>query len=566
MTYHFGVPPRRAPGETWGSHGAEARADDAIESALLTLLQRHPDGAVFAISGGGVPRPVPVPRTVPLVRHEVAQGDAQLMDEVIPADRAVVAKLWGQARTQGAAVATVRRVSDPENPSNLYLLDVRHRHQVIIGLFTPGYSSEGDEIVEAAHLPTPPPRLARAVKDTSAVFTWVDPALSVILGWAPEELIGQRTLELVHPDDRELGIATWLEMLDSEESSPPVRLRHRHRDGSWVWLEVTNQKRHGDGDEVDILAQMLDVSEEMATIDALRAREQLLGQLTETVPVGLFHADLAGNLLFANRRLSELMGSAFGPRLIDQLASVDPEDRSELEAALRAAADGTELDTIVRIPGEGRTRHCSVSVRPLRDDYGTVTGLTGCVEDVTASVQSRSDLEVKAISDPLTGCLNRAGTLAVLQDTLDRAPAVVSDPMGTAALFVDLDGFKRVNDQFGHATGDEVLLRVAERIRTSLRAGDVVGRLGGDEFLVICPHVADPGTALAIARSLTDRAFGSAIDLGTTSVEIRASLGVAWSDERSAHATALVAQADAAMYRSKRDGRSEPVLFVDPAV
>ena len=195
-----------------------------------------------------------------------------------------------------------------------------------------------------------------------------------------------------------------------------------------------------------------------------------------------------------------------------------------------------------------------------------VTGLTGCVEDVTASVQSRSDLEVKAISDPLTGCLNRAGTLAVLQDTLDRAPAVVSDPMGTAALFVDLDGFKPVNDQFGHATGDEVLLRVAERIRTSVRAGDVVGRLGGDEFLVICPHVADPGTALAIARSLTDRAFGSAIDLGTTSVEIRASLGVAWSDERSAHATALVAQADAAMYRSKRDGRSEPVLFVDPAV
>ena len=128
----------------------------------------------------------------------------------------------------------------------------------------------------------------------------------------------------------------------------------------------------------------------------------------ETVPVGLFHADLAGNLLFANGRLSELMGSPFGPTLIDQLERVDPEDRAQLEAALGAAADGTELDTIVRIPEEGRVRHCSVSVRPLRDDYGFVVGLTGCVEDVTASVQSRSDLEVKAISDPLTGCLNRA--------------------------------------------------------------------------------------------------------------------------------------------------------------
>ena len=565
MTYDFSVPPRRASGEAWVSHGAEPRAVEAIESALQTLLQRHPDGVVFAISGGGVPKPMPVPGTIPLVRHESASGDAQLMDEVIPADRALVAKLWGQARTQGAAVAVVRRVSDPENPSNLYLLDVRHRHQVMSGLFTPGYSSDGDEVIEAARLPMPPPRLARALKDTSAVFTWVDPTLSVILGWAPEELIGQRTLELVHPDDRELGIGTWLEMLDSDDQSPPVRLRHRHRDGSWVWLEVTNQKRPSDGDdEVSILAQMLDVSEEMATIDALHAREQLLGQLTETVPVGLFHADLAGNLLFANGRLSELLGSPFGPRLIDQLERVDPEDRAQLEAALGAATDGAELDTIVRIPEEGRTRHCSVSVRPLRDDYGIVIGLTGCVEDVTASVQSRSDLEVKAISDPLTGCLNRAGTLAVLQDTLDRAVGV-TDRVGTAAIFVDLDQFKPVNDQFGHATGDEVLLRVAERIRRSVRSGDVAGRLGGDEFLVICPNVVDPETALAIARSLTLRAFGSPIDLGTASVQIRASLGVAWSDERNAHATALVAQADAAMYRSKREGRSEPVLFSDPA-
>ncbi len=488
------------------------------------------------------------------------------MDELIPADRAVVAKLWGQARTQGAAVAVVHRVSEPDKPSNLYLLDVRHRHQVMIGLFTPGFSSDGDEIVEAARLPTPAPRVARAVKDTSAVFTWIDPALSAILGWAPRELIGQRTLELVHPDDRELGITTWLEMLDSEDQSPPVRLRHRHRDGSWVWLEVTNQRRRGDGDEVDILAQMLDVSEEMATIDALHAREQLLGQLTETVPVGLFHADLSGNLLFANRRLSEMMGSALGPRLVDQLTRVDPEDRAELEAALATAAGGVEFDSVIRILQEGRTRHCSVSVRPLRDDYGTVTGLTGCVEDVTASVQSRSDLEVKAISDPLTGCLNRAGTLAVLQDTLDRATAAGTDQVGTAAIFIDLDRFKPVNDEFGHATGDEVLLRVAERIRTSVRSGDVVGRLGGDEFLVVCPHVADPGTAMAIARSLTARAFGSPIGLGTTSVEIRASLGVAWSDERSAHAAVLVSQADAAMYQSKREGRSEPVMFGGPAV
>jgi len=519
---------------------------------------------VFAVRGEGTPRAVAVPPSIPLRAHERVGVDRKLMDEVVPSDRAVVAKLWGQARTQGAAMAPLRLISDPEVPSNLYFLDVRQKHRVMIGLFTPGVCAPDEDVVAAARQPMMPPRIARAVKDTSAVFTWTDPAFSVILGWKPEELIGHRTIEFVHPDDRDLGIATWMEMLDSDEPSPPVRLRHRHRDGSWVWLEVTNQRRPGDGEDGDVVSQMLDVSEEMATLDALHAREQLLGQLTETVPVGLFHADIGGNVLFANRRLSEMLGTSFGPRLVDQLARVEPEDRTDLDAALGAAAGGADVDIVVRVLiEEGRTRHCSVSVRPLRDDHGMVTGLTGCVEDVTASVQSRNDLEAKAISDPLTGCLNRAGTLAVLQETLDRAPSAATDPAGTAVIFLDLDRFKPVNDEFGHATGDEVLLRVAERIRSSVRSGDIVGRLGGDEFLVICPRVADPDTALALARSLTTRAFAAPIELGPASVHIRASLGVAWSEQPGTHATTLVAQADAAMYRSKREGRSEPVMFAD---
>jgi diguanylate cyclase (GGDEF)-like protein/PAS domain S-box-containing protein len=546
------------------SRGAEQRALDPIESALLTLLERHPTALVFAILGEGVPKPVPVPDTVPTWGHEFVDAERKLMDEIIPADRVLVAKLWGQARTQGAAVANVRLVSDPDQASNLYLLDVRPQHGVMVGLYTPGVSSDGDPIVEAARLPMLPPRVARAVKDTSAVITWVDPALSLILGWTPEELIGQRTIEFVHPDDRELGIATWMEMLESSESTRPVRLRHRHRDGSWVWLEVTNTRRYGDGDG-DVLSEMLDVSEEMATVDALRAREQLLGQLTETVPVGLFHMDLSGNLLFANRRLHQMIGTSSEPRLVDQLAQLEPEDRIKLLAAVNAAAAGAETDVAVRVlPDEGGMRHCAISIRPLRDDHATVTGLTGCVEDVTDSVRSRTELEAKAISDPLTGCLNRAATLAVLQEALDCVTLAETNPTGTAVIFVDLDRFKPVNDQYGHAAGDEILIRVAERIRGAVRSGDVVGRLGGDEFLVICPRVADPETALAIAYSLTARSFGSRFDLEGTSLEIRASLGVAWSNVRGTHAAGLVAEADAAMYRSKRDGRAKPVMFIDP--
>jgi diguanylate cyclase (GGDEF)-like protein/PAS domain S-box-containing protein len=553
----------RSPGLTLESPSpVKQRENNPIETALLTLLGRHPKAIVFAVSADNTPRPIPLPDAVPVQDHELVDGTRSLLNEVAPSDRIVVAKLWGQARSRGIAVGPIRRVGQTE-PSNLYLLDLRAEYQAIIGIVTDGSSTSSDTIVDAARLPLVRPRFARAVKDASAVITWVDPALSLILGWAPEELIGRRTIELIHPDDQELGIAAWMETLGAPEHRQPVRLRHRHRDGSWIWLEVTNQNRLDDEEHGDVLAEMLDVSEAMATIEALHAREQLLGQLTETVPVGLFHVDLSGNLLFANQRLHELTGVGPSSTLAEQWTSVEGADRIDLEESLRAATGGAETDVEIRIHGgDADTRHCRLSIRPLRDESGTVTGLTGCVEDVTASVHTRNELEARAVSDPLTGCLNRTATLTTLQELLDRPPSGLS-PAGTAVIFVDLDRFKAVNDQLGHAVGDQVLLRVTERIRASVRSGDILGRLGGDEFVVICPGVSNSAHALHIARSLASRAFESEVDLPGTTVVVQASIGVAWTDLDGVQAAALVGQADAAMYHSKREGRAEPAMFVD---
>jgi PAS domain S-box-containing protein len=310
---------------------ADQAVSDPINASLLTLLDRYPTALVFAVGGSYSPRAIPLPESVPVKDHEVVDGTRDLLDEVLPADRVVVAKMWGQARSQGVAVAPIRLVSDPLHPWNFYLLDLRGTYQAMIGVVTEGTSAPSESIVTATRIPVLPPRIARAAKDAAAVIRWVDPALSQILGWTADELIGRRTIELVHPDDQELGIANWMEMLATAEWKRPVRLRHRHRDGSWVWLEVTNQNRLEDKEHGDILAEMVDVSEEMATIEALHAREQLLGQLTETVPVGLFHVDLDGNLLFANQRFYEMTGIASGSTLEQQLALVEAEDRTRLD-------------------------------------------------------------------------------------------------------------------------------------------------------------------------------------------------------------------------------------------
>jgi diguanylate cyclase (GGDEF)-like protein/PAS domain S-box-containing protein len=542
---------------------SERHVTDPIESALLTLLESHPNAFVFAVGGIGSPKAIPLPESVPVQDHEVLDGTRSLLDEVLPADRVVVAKVWGEARAQGAAVAPIRLMSDPTRPRSLYLLDLRGKYHAMIGILTEAMSAPSPSIVEAARVPLLPPRFARATKDASAVFTWVDPVLSQILGWTPEELLSRRAVELVHPDDQELGIASWMEMLSSTDWKRPVRLRHRHRDGSWVWLEVTNQNRLDDPEHGDVLAEMLDISEEMAAIHALQAREQLLGQLTETVPVGLFHVDLDGNLLFANQRFHEITGIASGSTLENQLTRVEAEDRARLDQSVDAAIGGADIDIEIRVVDiDGALTHCTVNIRPLRDESGKVTGLTGCMEDVTATVHTRHELEARAVTDSLTGCLNRTATLTVLQELLDRGSAVDTGPVGTAVIFLDLEKFKAVNDQRGHAVGDQVLLRAAERIRASLRSGDIVGRMGGDEFVVLCAGVSSSDHAVAIARSLTTRTFGCPMDISGTMVEVRASIGVTWTDARGMTAAVLVDQADAAMYRSKRDGRSEPVLFI----
>lgn len=298
-------------------------------------------------------------------------------------------------------------------------------------------------------------------------------------------------------------------------------------------MEVISHNHLGEPSQSDVVAEMVDISEEMAANDALQAREQLLAQLTE-------------------------MGSGLGA----QLSAVLSEDRAALNHAVRNAITGAGADVEVRIRRAGEVGSCHVSIRPLLNDVGVVTGLTGCIEDVTERVRARQELEARAARDPLTSCLNREATLATLQGLLDRkATGTETGRSGTAVMFIDLDGFKPINDEFGHAAGDEVLVRLAERLRASVRAGDVLGRFGGDEFVVVCPDVpaSADALALALARALARRVLGP-LHLQSATVDIKASIGVAWNATGQAQAACLIGQADAAMYDSKRAGQSEPAL------
>ena len=512
-----------------------------------------------AITGNGAPRSVAVPDSLGIEARRILTDPEGCVARLGAPDQVRLAQVWCSARSHGGAAYELH-VPGFESPTHLYMLDMRRDHGVVVAVVSP--ADAGDEhLIEALRPPLLAARLGKATKDGTGRLTWVDDGLARILDRHAADLVGRRITDLTHPDDRELAIVGWMEMLDQPGASSPVRVRYRRRDGSWVWMEVVNTNRLDDPDHGDVLAEMVDISDRMGAFEAIRARDQLLHQLTETVHVGLFHAELGGELLYANSRLSELTGVWGAKTFSEHISTVGGADRGRLEEAVGAARAGGETAVEVEVRVHGGLRYCRFSFRPLRSGGGEVTGLTGCVEDVTEAVGERRALETKAASDHLTGCLNRLGALTLLEELLGARGSGTDQPGGTAVIFLDLDGFKPINDRFGHAAGDEALVAVADRIRSSVRSGDAVGRFGGDEFIVVCAGVTSAEQALSVASFIGARAFGEPLEIGGEEVWLRASLGVAWSAGRGPDALTLVGQADAAMYQAKRDGLTRPVLY-----
>ena len=523
-----------------------------LDTALQALLAEYPDAHVAAIGDDGLF--VPMPPTVPLHEHRVLQVRSTL-DLAIPEERELVLRTWERARSTGASSSQLHPRVDPDRLTVLHFLDARPQHGVYIGVLV---GAEGATVPDLRAIPPSPPRIARVRKNELAVFSAVDEAMTQLLGWAAADLVGHRSLEFIHPDDQERAVQSWMQMLsEPDRPQPAERLRHRRSDGSWAWFEVTNHNHLADGTDAHVLAEMIDISDEMAALEALEAREQLLHRLAEALPIGVFQVLANGRIAYTNARLRGILGVGPAANVQAQLATVSREDwpsvEAALDAALRSGIDG-DLEVQVRPSEEARHRRCTLRLRPLTDRQGAVSGAVVCVEDVTASVQLRDELERRASHDLLTRLLNRASVLAALEGAL-----ASQGRSGTAAIFIDLDDFKGVNDRLGHLAGDELLRTVADRLAITVRGGDPLGRVGGDEFLVVCPGVGDHKRALEVADRIA-HALAKPVRLAGATLELRASVGVAYT-RRLVRADLLVQHADAAMYCSKRRGEGRPVMY-----
>ena len=204
-----------------------------------------------------------------------------------------------------------------------------------------------------------------------------------------------------------------------------------------------------------------------------------------------------------------------------------------------------------RMP-DGVVRYLSISGDPRFSAEGAFTGYRGVGRDITEIALARQRIANLAYSDPLTGLANRTSLLPALDQAVQRARRKNSK---LAVVFLDLDGFKQINDMHGHDAGDALLVELAGRLRDNLRASDLVARLGGDEFVVVLEEVQDPEPVEIVAKKLlaeTVRPY----KLPGAQPSLTASIGISMFPDDAADVAALMKHADIAMYAAKQAGKN----------
>jgi diguanylate cyclase (GGDEF)-like protein/PAS domain S-box-containing protein len=280
------------------------------------------------------------------------------------------------------------------------------------------------------------------------------------------------------------------------------------------------------------------------------ARAELQFQtLGENAPIGILVSEAGARLTFVNTEFAAIAGVRREVLLgTGWLSVIEGGYQPAVLDAVQRVLAGEPVELPVQLATTGRARWAQLRLAPVSTP-NRASGFVGTVEDVTERRERETRLLYQASHDTLTGLWNRRALDDALNDAINgrrnRAKRV-------AVLFMDLDGFKEINDEHGHNAGDQVLIEIARRLTRAARGGDVVARIAGDEFVVALADVQDRAEAeAAAARHLS--ALAAPVHVAGTSVTVRASIGIAMAADFG-DVRALLSAADGEMYEAKCRG------------
>lgn len=365
-------------------------------------------------------------------------------------------------------------------------------------------------------------------------------------------------LERLPEDQREDARRSWQERLQRGEAVDVQRLLQRG-DGSPMLVALRTRPMRVNERVVAHVGTLLDISAELAARTERERSQAVMSAVAHSAAVRMLALDVQEQVLFCNKTFEQHLGIAHRSwEGISARELLGPARYARVQDMIARALAGEPSQTEIRDdhggPGDdGRhgPRYMELSYAPLHSERGEIIGAYGVARDITDIKQEQQRLLKASNTDPLTELLNRAGFAATVEEALQLAR---ERKELVALLYLDLDRFKPVNDQFGHPVGDALLQAVAGRLRHALRPQDLVARLGGDEFAVFLHPLHKPGDAQVVADKLV-HALHLPFRIGELELQIGTSVGfcVEWAEQ--VQINALVTQADAQLYQAKRAGR-----------
>jgi diguanylate cyclase (GGDEF)-like protein/PAS domain S-box-containing protein len=441
----------------------------------------------------------------------------------------------------------------------------------------------------------------------SGRWHYVSPQVEEILGYTQEEWLSDPGLwsRILHPEDRVRALAQEQDQIGSDRDPPPIDYRMITRSGEVVWvLDEAVVQADGSGSVVwhGVLYNITERKRAEQELERRAAEQAIVAQLGEralegsepdelmklTISLaegieGVDHACIweltrRGGMLRLRSGLGGVPGSPDGRRISatrnshagDSLETglhvvVDDwttEGRFAMPPALRMLGVRSSLAVVISgqdAPFGVLDLHSMEPGRFTPQDANFVQSIANVLADAIERRAADQALRHRALHDGLTGLPNRLMFIEQVEDALSRAAAAGAP---VAALFLDIDHFKLINDSLGHHGGDDLLRAVAPRLRGRLRPGDTVARFGGDEFGVLVEDLADESEAAMVAERIAD-AFSKPFLLEGVEHFITASIGIAVvrPGDGDIDADTLIRNADAAMYRAKERGRARTETF-----
>ena len=390
---------------------------------------------------------------------------------------------------------------------------------------------------------------------------YVNKAFADLFGYdSPEDIMDMPLLRPLVPHDMWARIEEeYDELMRGERPFTITRARGIRKDGREIWTSVTERVIDLQGTPA-VQINAFDISKQMALEHTLLQNEQRLRAVLEILPYPIYISRREdGQLLFVNRKTCLLLQQSATQLLHSRSVDffVDPKEREDLRLLLETVSDIRDVEVKMKTaPG----RIFTAELAAIAMDYNNTSAVLVALNDISQRKELEKELYLQASTDMLTGTNNRRSFMTLAEQELRRTRRFART---MSIMMIDIDHFKPINDQHGHAVGDVVLQAVVKRILESLRLSDQLGRLGGEEFAVILPETTLTNAADVAERTrkhLAERPIIASGSSGQIALSCTISIGIAQLSSHDGSVDDLLNRADEALYRAKREGRNKVVI------